>query len=116
MRITIRSCSLLLTLSLAFGATKVSGQASGFARKEARVENLKVLLLSTMLAEDGIGEWGFSALVEADGHRILFDAGRYPETVLKNAQTLKVDLSDVNVVVLSHHHQDHTGGLMTLRR
>ena len=69
-----------------------------------------------MLADDGIGEWGFAALVEADGHKILFDTGARPNTVLENARELKVDLSDVEDVVLSHFHDDHTTGLMTLRR
>jgi len=82
-----------------------------------QVRSLKVEILSTMLtADDGIGEWGFAAVVEADGRRILFDTGDRPETVLKNAEELKVDLSTIPDVVLSHHHHDHTGGLMTLRR
>jgi len=85
-------------------------------RAEHRVLSLKITILSTMLAEPGIGEWGFSALVEADGHRILFDTGNRPETVLQNARDLKIDLSTVTDVVLSHHHGDHTGGLVTLRR
>ena len=37
----------------------------------SQVKSLRIQLLSTMLAEDGIGEWGFSALVEGDGHQIL---------------------------------------------
>jgi 7,8-dihydropterin-6-yl-methyl-4-(beta-D-ribofuranosyl)aminobenzene 5'-phosphate synthase len=69
-----------------------------------------------LTADEGIGEWGFSALVVADGHRILFDTGAYPDTVLRNCRELKIDLSDVPDVILSHNHQDHTGGLMTLRR
>jgi 7,8-dihydropterin-6-yl-methyl-4-(beta-D-ribofuranosyl)aminobenzene 5'-phosphate synthase len=82
----------------------------------ARVHSLRVQILSTMLADDGVGEWGFSALVEADGHRILFDTGDRPRTVLENARELKVDLTNVPEVVLSHNHSDHTGGLLTLRR
>jgi 7,8-dihydropterin-6-yl-methyl-4-(beta-D-ribofuranosyl)aminobenzene 5'-phosphate synthase len=70
-----------------------------------------------MLADRaGVGEWGFSALVEAHGHRILFDTGARPETVLSNARELKIDLSGVSEVILSHHHGDHIGGLVTLRR
>jgi 7,8-dihydropterin-6-yl-methyl-4-(beta-D-ribofuranosyl)aminobenzene 5'-phosphate synthase len=70
-----------------------------------------------MLADmDGTGEWGFSALVVADGHRILFDTGARPETVLNNARELKVDLTKIPDVILSHNHGDHTGGLITLRR
>jgi 7,8-dihydropterin-6-yl-methyl-4-(beta-D-ribofuranosyl)aminobenzene 5'-phosphate synthase len=64
----------------------------------------------------GVGEWGFAALVEADGHRILFDTGARPETVLRNAEELGIDLSTVDTVVLTHNHFDHTGGLVTLRR
>lgn len=69
-----------------------------------------------MLADDGIGEWGFAALVEADGRKTLFDTGARPNTVLENAKELKIDLSDVQDVILSHFHDDHTTGLMTLRR
>jgi 7,8-dihydropterin-6-yl-methyl-4-(beta-D-ribofuranosyl)aminobenzene 5'-phosphate synthase len=82
----------------------------------ARVHALRILILSTMLADEGIGEWGFAALVEADGRRILFDTGNRPRTVLENAAELKVELAQVPEVVLSHNHWDHTGGLLTLRR
>lgn len=81
--------------------------------------SVKVTVLSTMLAGNpngGIGEWGFAALVEVDGRRLLVDTGARPETVLKNAAELKVDLSDVTDVVLTHNHLDHTGGLVTLRQ
>ncbi len=82
-----------------------------------QVKSLRIEVLSTMLTADvGIGEWGFAAVVEADGHRILFDTGARPDTVLNNAKELGVDLSNITDVVLSHHHQDHTGGLITLRR
>ncbi|MFI5459837.1 MAG: MBL fold metallo-hydrolase [Isosphaerales bacterium] len=82
-----------------------------------RVKSLDVVVLSTMLTDRaGIGEWGFAAVVVADGHRLLFDTGARPETVLRNARELKIDLSGVTAVILSHHHGDHTGGLVTLRR
>ena len=81
-----------------------------------QVRSLKVQVLSTMLtSNEGVGEWGFSAVVDVDGHRILFDTGDRPETVLNNAKELHVDLSNITDVVLSHNHHDHTGGLMTLR-
>jgi 7,8-dihydropterin-6-yl-methyl-4-(beta-D-ribofuranosyl)aminobenzene 5'-phosphate synthase len=81
-----------------------------------RIQKVKVRILSTMLADDGIGEWGFAAVVEADNRRILFDTGARPDTVLKNAHELKVDLAGITDVILSHNHSDHTGGLLTLRR
>jgi len=91
-----------------------------FAQAQAPLENrqvkhLKVTILSTMLADDGIGEWGFAALVEADGQAVLVDTGARPDTVLSNARDLRADLSQVREVVLTHFHQDHTGGLIALR-
>jgi 7,8-dihydropterin-6-yl-methyl-4-(beta-D-ribofuranosyl)aminobenzene 5'-phosphate synthase len=85
------------------------------AQQAREVQQLKVTILSTMLADEGVGEWGFAALVEADGQQILVDTGARPQTVLENARELKIDLSRVRDVVLTHFHDDHTGGLMTLR-
>ena len=80
-----------------------------------KVSSLEITTLSTMLADRGIGEWGYSALIEGDGYKILFDTGNRPETVLQNARELGIDLSDVKDVFLSHNHGDHVGGLLTLR-
>jgi 7,8-dihydropterin-6-yl-methyl-4-(beta-D-ribofuranosyl)aminobenzene 5'-phosphate synthase len=109
----------LITVSLyVFPQTQqpVESSSTGQLKTENRIQSLKILVLSTMLAEPGIGEWGFSALVEVDGHRILFDTGARPDTVLKNARELGIDLASVPEVILSHNHRDHTGGLVTLRR
>jgi 7,8-dihydropterin-6-yl-methyl-4-(beta-D-ribofuranosyl)aminobenzene 5'-phosphate synthase len=90
--------------------------ATPLVAAEGKARAVKVTVLSTMLADlTGIGEWGFAALVEVDGYRLLFDTGAREETVLRNAEELKVDLSDVRDVILSHNHADHTGGLLTLR-
>ena len=98
---------------VALGALLMAAAASAAPH---RVASLKITILSTMLADDGVGEWGFAALVEADGRRILFDTGARPRTVLENARDLKIDLGRVTEVVVSHNHGDHTGGLLTLRR
>ena len=105
----------LIAILLVTVPRRVSAQATA-ADSHPEVRTLKITILSTMLADDGIGEWGFAALVEADGHKILFDTGARPNTVLENARELKIDLSDVQDVILSHFHDDHTTGLMTLRR
>lgn len=97
----------ILTLAVAAAPTAWSA--------EPKAQDVKITVLSTMLADQGIGEWGFAALVEVDGSRLLFDTGAREETVLRNAEELKVDLSSVSDVVLSHNHGDHTGGLLKLR-
>ena len=95
----------------------VAGFTASPAADRAPVRALKVTVLSTMLADgDELGEWGFAALVECDGRKILFDTGAKTDVVLKNAQTMKIDLGSVPDVVLSHWHWDHIGGFMTLRR
>jgi 7,8-dihydropterin-6-yl-methyl-4-(beta-D-ribofuranosyl)aminobenzene 5'-phosphate synthase len=69
-----------------------------------------------MLADGrGVGEWGFAALVVADGRRILFDTGGRPDTIVINTRELGIDLKGIPDVVLSHNHGDHTTGLVTLR-
>ncbi|MBV9998515.1 MAG: MBL fold metallo-hydrolase [Verrucomicrobia bacterium] len=93
-----------------------AGAASG-TPQPGPVHALKVTVLSTMLTDAaGVGEWGFSALVEVAGKRLLFDAGGRPDTVLNNARELGIDLSGVEDAILSHHHWDHVTGLVTLRR
>jgi len=57
-----------------------------------------------------LGEWGLSFLIETGKHRILFDAGG-GRTLFENARALKVDLTKLDAIVVSHGHFDHTGGL-----
>jgi 7,8-dihydropterin-6-yl-methyl-4-(beta-D-ribofuranosyl)aminobenzene 5'-phosphate synthase len=104
----------LLTLALANLSAEPRVQDD---LRPAVARAVKVTVLSTMLADTvGIGEWGFAALVEVDGYRLLYDTGGRPETVLHNAAEMGIDLSTITDVVLSHHHGDHIAGLLTLRR
>jgi 7,8-dihydropterin-6-yl-methyl-4-(beta-D-ribofuranosyl)aminobenzene 5'-phosphate synthase len=57
-----------------------------------------------------LGEWGLSILVETEDVKVLLDTGK-SVTAVHNAQVLGVDLTKVDKIVLSHCHQDHTGGL-----
>ena len=61
-------------------------------------------------------DWGYSALIEYGGKRILFDTGNNPEILEQNAKAKGVDLSKLDFVVLSHRHGDHMGGLPYLLR
>jgi glyoxylase-like metal-dependent hydrolase (beta-lactamase superfamily II) len=60
--------------------------------------------------------WGFSALVEFGGKRILFDTGGNAEILEHNVKALGVDLSQLDFVVISHRHDDHISGLNYLLR
>ena len=56
-------------------------------------------------------DWGFSALVEHNGKRILFDTGNDAAKFEHNVKTLGVDLTKLDFVVISHRHADHATGL-----
>jgi 7,8-dihydropterin-6-yl-methyl-4-(beta-D-ribofuranosyl)aminobenzene 5'-phosphate synthase len=60
-------------------------------------------------------EHGFSALIEASGRRILFDTGQ-ATALLHNSSALGCDLSLIDVLILSHGHYDHTGGVAQILR
>ncbi|MBE6990658.1 MAG: MBL fold metallo-hydrolase [Ruminococcaceae bacterium] len=60
-----------------------------------------------------LGEPGVSYYLEDEGRRILFDTG-YSDVYVRNAAAMGIDLSAVDTVVLSHGHDDHTGGLVHL--
>ena len=93
---------------VALGVIALGDPALGSAEPARAV---KVTVLSTMLAGNpgrGIGEWGFAALLEVDGRRLLLDTGERPETVLQNAGELGIDLSDVTDLVITHNHGEHS--------
>ena len=58
-----------------------------------------------------IKDWGFAALVEFEGRRILFDTGNGSPTFAANTDAAGVDLRTLDLVVISHRHGDHTSGL-----
>lgn len=59
-------------------------------------------------------DWGFAALVEYGGRRILFDTGNDAAIFARNVERLGVDLTRLDAVVISHRHGDHTTGLEAL--
>ena len=81
-----------------------------------KIKDFKITILSTMLSDSHIGEWGFSAMIEVHGKRILFDAGSRENTVVQNAKELNINLDNIDNIYLSHNHKDHTGGLITLKK
>jgi 7,8-dihydropterin-6-yl-methyl-4-(beta-D-ribofuranosyl)aminobenzene 5'-phosphate synthase len=107
---------MLMSITLLFLAPGLFGKTAALTQHQ--IEAFKITILSTMLVDDtaGLGEWGFAALVDVDGHRTLVDTGAHPDTVIRNAHDLHVELSSVQEVILTHYHWDHVSGLLTLRR
>jgi 7,8-dihydropterin-6-yl-methyl-4-(beta-D-ribofuranosyl)aminobenzene 5'-phosphate synthase len=98
-----RNAAASLLAGLLTASMVAAAPATAAAAVQHPVRALKITVLVTNVAGDpraGDGEWGFSALVEVDGHKILYDTGASPDLVLRNARALHVDLSDVEDVVL----------------
>jgi 7,8-dihydropterin-6-yl-methyl-4-(beta-D-ribofuranosyl)aminobenzene 5'-phosphate synthase len=75
--------------------------------------NLKILV-DNHAADNLLAEHGFSLWMKTDDKTILFDTGASGQVMLHNAQKLAIDLADIDILVLSHGHYDHTGGLAAL--
>lgn len=78
---------------------------------------LRITTLSDNTAGRGrfLAEWGLSFLVETDEVNILFDTGK-SISASHNAATVRFDLNQIDKIVLSHGHNDHTGGLRQILR
>jgi len=79
-----------------------------------QVQALKITtLVENLVQAGGLGQWGLSFLLElidskGEKRKVVFDTGSNKEAFLHNVKFLKVDLRDVDCVVISHGHGDHT--------
>jgi 7,8-dihydropterin-6-yl-methyl-4-(beta-D-ribofuranosyl)aminobenzene 5'-phosphate synthase len=81
-----------------------------------KADTTKITILVDNKAGDGlIAEHGFSLWIETGGKHILFDTGQ-GTALEKNSVTLGIDLAATDLLVLSHGHYDHTGGVPTCLR
>ena len=129
LRLISRLCACTVGVVAAAGVWLATRYARGRRRAEAAaaadsqaglhglrtVTELRILPLVDAEAQDGLrAEHGVSYLVVADGLTLLFDVGLSPgrqARLLHNAEALGVDLARINLVVISHAHPDHCGGL-----
>lgn len=74
---------------------------------------LTILVENTTPAPNLVGEYGFACLVDIDGRKLLFDTGS-DRALFANSQALGIKLEEIEEVVISHGHFDHTGALLPL--
>ena len=102
------SCYLLLFLLY-------NTNAQGISNKNIIEDNNKMkitILYDNYIFKQGTtADWGFACLIEDSQKTILFDTGAKADILLKNIKILNVDISKINMIVISHNHWDHTGGL-----
>ncbi len=81
-----------------------------------KIETPKELILTILYDNYNYDEnfrssWGFSCLIECEDWTILFDTGGDDGNLMDNFRAAGKDPGKVDLVVLSHYHWDHTGGL-----
>ncbi len=59
-------------------------------------------------------DWGFGCIIDHPYARILFDTGEKPEILEANLKTASITPESIDIIILSHKHSDHQGGLFWL--
>jgi 7,8-dihydropterin-6-yl-methyl-4-(beta-D-ribofuranosyl)aminobenzene 5'-phosphate synthase len=108
----IQLIAVLLVLLAGCAASSSSSQASAAA--DPTRAQITVLYDAFGKASAMQKDWGYAALVEYGGKRILFDTGNNPDILAQNAKAKDIDLSKLDFVVMSHRHGDHMGGMAYL--
>jgi len=105
-----------LSLLAALGSTWAIAGCVATESSDATAPPPHITVLFDAFGQDAAmtKDWGYSALVQIGGKRILFDTGGNSDILARNAKAKGVDLSKLDFVVLSHRHSDHLGGLSYL--
>lgn len=75
---------------------------------------LTVLMDNTIIIDTPyLAESGLSFLIETDDAKVVFDTG-YSSIFISNARKMGIDMTDITAVAISHGHNDHTNGLLSL--
>ena len=96
-----------------FLATLTIAYCGAFSPVHAGPEGSRITILYDAFGMPSplIKDWGFSAFIEYDGKRILFDTGNNADIFAHNVNAKGIDLTDLDFAVVSHRHGDHTSGL-----
>ena len=108
---TIGALAAATVLLTACAATSPQPSA---ARADANTSQITVLYDAFGKPSAMQKDWGYAALIEYAGKRILFDTGNNGDILAQNAAAKGIDLSKLDFVVMSHRHGDHMGGLAYL--
>ena len=111
----MRKTQLFVLMSVIGSAWPLSSYAAT-SPTSAAAETPRITILYDAFGKDAAmsKDWGYAALVEINGKRILFDTGNDPAIFAKNVKAKGVDLTKLDFVVLSHRHTDHVSGVSYL--
>jgi 7,8-dihydropterin-6-yl-methyl-4-(beta-D-ribofuranosyl)aminobenzene 5'-phosphate synthase len=110
----LRSCVSVSVLALGLPGT--GAHNFGLASAQLSPPQTQITILYDAFGQNSRmqKDWGYAALVEYGGKRILFDTGNNPKLLAANAKAKGIDLTKLDFVVMSHGHGDHMGGLSYL--
>ena len=100
--------SFFVGVVICFGLLAASAHAQEAAKQ------LTILYDAFSKSSELKKDWGYSALVQYGGKRILYDTGNDADFFAHNLKQLKVDPASLDCVIISHRHGDHTNGLLYL--
>ncbi len=118
--LTPTQCGPLSSLDNSACAQEMKGEVSHVENTVRKVKSMtdnrgdiriSVIYDNRAYAEEFEPAWGFSCLVSGIDKTILFDTGGDGSILLGNMESLRIDPKEIDVIVLSHNHWDHTGGL-----
>jgi 7,8-dihydropterin-6-yl-methyl-4-(beta-D-ribofuranosyl)aminobenzene 5'-phosphate synthase len=89
----------------------ISGQAPSWAQDKQTNLIITTLFDNNSSNKDMKTGWGYSCLIQGTEKTILFDVGS--SDAIKNMDKLKINPASIDVLVISHDHPDHTGGMHT---
>jgi 7,8-dihydropterin-6-yl-methyl-4-(beta-D-ribofuranosyl)aminobenzene 5'-phosphate synthase len=106
----------LLALMGVIGSAWLLSSCATTSPASSATETARITVLYDAFGKDAAmtKDWGYAALVEINGKRILFDTGDDPEILAKNVKAKGVDVTKLDFVVLSHRHSDHVSGFSYL--
>jgi 7,8-dihydropterin-6-yl-methyl-4-(beta-D-ribofuranosyl)aminobenzene 5'-phosphate synthase len=88
-----------------------TSRSSGTSSSDPTREQITVLYDAFGKSSAMQRDWGYAALIEYGGKRILFDTGNNPDILAQNAKAKGIELSGLDFVIMSHRHGDHMGGM-----
>ena len=94
-----------------FGFLLIFVFVSGLSAFEGNQIKVTILYDNYIHTEGTKSDWGYSCLIEGTEKTILFDTGTKGDILMYNMRQLNIDPKKVDLVVISHEHGDHTGGL-----
>ena len=90
-----------------------SGSCMNYLEKEEQI-SMTIVYDNYVFKEGTTSDWGFACFIQGTEKNILFDTGTQGDILLANIDRLGIETDSLDMIFLSHNHDDHTGGLNSI--